>query len=110
MEGTYNVTPHVIERWQIADAPEYVSVPDREHGGRGLLVFTNEEEAEAFRTATGKYPPGEGFEVVYVDHEGLRNLIRMMGVRSVAVVGLEPGGGAGGFDAEGFCDLLEEVA
>ncbi len=111
MEDTYiTITPHVIERWVVADKVEVAGFRHLEDGERVLVVFTNEDEAEAFRAASGKYPASEGFEVVAVDHEGLRNLIRLWGYRSFAVCGLEPGGGADFFDAEVFCGLLEEVA
>jgi hypothetical protein len=43
-----------------------------------------------------------------VDADGLRNLIRTLGYRSVALCGLAPDGGADAFDAEGFCELLED--
>ncbi len=86
------------------------AIPDPESGEPVLLVFTNEDTAEAFRAAAGKYPESEGFKVEAVDHEGLRNIIELWGYKSLAVCGLEPGGGADFFDAEGFCELLEEVA
>ena len=110
MEDTYIITPHVIERWVIADKVEVAGFLHPDNGEPVLLVFTNEAEAEAFRTHSGKYPASEGYTVEAVDHEGLRNIIRLWGYRSFAVCGLEPDGGADFFDAEGFCEMLEEVA
>jgi hypothetical protein len=110
VEDTYTITPHVIERWVIADEVQVAGITDPETGAPALLVFANEDEAEGFRAVAGKYPESEGFKVAAVDHEGLRNIIELWGYKSLAVCGLEPGGGADLFDAEGFCVLLEEVA
>ena len=111
MEDTYTITPHVIERWVIADKVEVAGVPHPDSSGEvALLVFANEDEAEGFRAVAGKYPESEGFKVAAVDHEGLRNIIELWGYKRLAVCGLEPGGGADLFDAEGFCVLLEVVA
>ncbi len=107
---TYIITPHIIERWVIADKVEVVDATHPDDGERALLVFTDEDKAETFRREAGKYPAEEGFEVVAVDHEGLRNIVRTWGFRTIALVGLASDGGADGFDAEGFCEMLEEVA
>jgi hypothetical protein len=112
MEDTYGITPHLIERWAIADKVEVAGVthPDTSaaKGERSLLVFADEEKAETFRRGTGLYPASEGFEVVAVDAAGLRNVIEVWGYESVALCGLEPGGGADCFDAGAFCELLED--
>src|SRR5215217_9121282 len=100
MADTYIVTPHIIERWVIADKVEMAAAPHPDGGESALLMFTSDAAAETFRTETGKYPACEGFEVVAVDHDGLRNIIRTWGYCSLAVCGLEPGGGADFFDAE----------
>jgi hypothetical protein len=109
MQDVYTITPHIIERWVIADKVEVASVPGPEDGCPALLMFTDEDEAERFRRETGRYPADAGCEVVYVDLDGLRNLIHTWGYRSVAVVGLEPDGRADFFDAETFCELLEDA-
>jgi hypothetical protein len=108
MQDTYTVTPTIIERWVIADKVEVAGVPHPDDDGEvALLVFTNTEQAEAFRAATGLYPASEGCEVVAVDVDGLRNIIGLWGYSTIALCGLEPGGGADCFDAEAFCELLE---
>jgi hypothetical protein len=106
MAETYTVTPHIIERWVIADEVEVAGIT--EPSGRALLVFASEEKAEGFRTQTGLYPASEGCEVVAVDLDGVRNLIRTLGYETVALCGLEADGGADVFDAEAFCEMLED--
>jgi hypothetical protein len=112
MDDAFTITPHIIERWAIADKVEVAGVthPDTSaaKGERSLLVFANEDKAESFRAGTGRFPASEGFEVVAVDAAGLRNVIEVWGYESVALCGLEPGGGADCFDAVAFCELLQD--
>ena len=110
MQETYMVTPHVIERWVIADKVEVAGVAQPSGAGRALLVFASEENAETFRTETGLYPASEGFEVVAVDLDGVRNLVRTLGFETVALCGSRSGAGGGAdvFYAGAFCEMLED--
>ena|SRR5215210_5553234 len=113
MQDTYIITPHLIERWVIADKVEVVGIthPDTGEGipgERALLVFASEEKAETFRRRWGLYPASEGYEVVAVDVDGLRNVIRTLGYETVALCGLEADGGADCLGAEAFCEMLED--
>ena len=55
--------------------------------GRTMIVFRDEEEAERFRAATGRYPESEGFKPVALSHKHLEDVIGMLGCSHVA-----PGG------------------
>lgn len=72
-QDTVVVRPTIIERWIEADHPAVVDVPALE-GGRTLLVFVDPEEAETFRSETGRFPPSEGFDLETVDLDGIRTI------------------------------------
>ena len=79
--------------------------------GEALLVFRSEEDAEAFRRATGRYPASAGFKAASLDQEGISGVLAMHGLDVVAMP--EPWTGVGDvdlFEGENFIRLLEESA
>ena len=79
--------------------------------GEALLVFRGEEDAEAFRRATGRYPASAGFKAASLDQEGISGVLAMHGLDVVAMP--EPWTGVGDvdlFEGENFIRLLEEGA
>ena len=109
MEGTIELTPTIIRRVRHAEQKlQVVSVPHEESGGEALVVFMNEEQAEAFRADTGSYPASEGFEVGAVDLEGIRAILTVWGFARVALWGPEQNV-VSDFEAEDFVDMLESV-
>jgi hypothetical protein len=107
VEDAISVTPTIIKRVRHAErALEVVSVPEQETGERALLVFMDEDQAEAFRTDTGRYPASEGFEVGAVDVEGLAAICAVWGFGRVGLRGPEPEA-VSFMDAEEFCEMLE---
>ncbi len=107
MQDTFGMTPTLIQRWIAADHPAVVDIP-AEDGGRALLVFTDPERAETFRTETGRFPDSEGFEVEAVDLDGFRTIIDVWGFERVGLWGLDPEI-LSELDAEVFIAILEDA-
>ena len=107
MEGTIELTPTIIRRVRHEERKlQVVGVPHEESGGEALVVFMNEEQAEAFRADTGSYPASEGFEVGAVDLEDIKAILAVWGFEHVAVWGPEPNV-VSDFRAGDFVALLE---
>jgi hypothetical protein len=99
------IRPTVLYRMSL-DTLEAVTVDQGD--GRTLVVFRS-EDAEKFRSATGKHLESEGFKAVVVDHEVLANILAWHGCSHVAMP--EPWGEGGMvdcFEAEAFVGMLEE--
>ncbi len=108
-DTTYVVTPTIIRRVDRGERTlTVIDVPEEETGERALLVFMNEDQAEAFRADTGRYPDSEGFEVGAVDLDGLEVICQVWGFKRVALRGPEPEA-VSVLDAEAFCEMLEPV-
>jgi alkylation response protein AidB-like acyl-CoA dehydrogenase len=73
--------------------------------GHTMIVFRSEEEAEAFRAFTGKYPEAEGFKTISVDHEQLAAFLEAHGCMHVAMP--EPWDGEGSVTALRLIRLSE---
>ncbi len=108
-DDTFTVHPTVLYRATAPDTLEAAVVDDPDGGERrALLVFRDEEEAEKYRAATGRYPASEGWRPVNLDHRDLANVVAMHGCTHVAMP--EPWTGEGAvdfFDAGGFIGMLE---
>ena len=89
----------------VAEKPE----EGQSASARALIVFRSEEEAEKYRSDTGKHPAVEGWAPVALDLEDLANVLEWHGCTHVAMPG-EWIGGAGGvdfFEASSFIGMLE---
>jgi hypothetical protein len=71
MQETIQVTPTLIRR-VLPDKIEIADVASSGAEERALLVFLNEEQAEAFRRETGRFPASEGFVAQATNLEGLK--------------------------------------
>ncbi|MDP9476808.1 MAG: hypothetical protein M3R38_14170 [Actinomycetota bacterium] len=101
-----HITPTIIYR---LDRGVIAAAVVEHEDGRALCVFRSEEEAERYRTSTGKYPESEGFKVVCANHEALKTLLELHGCTHVAMP--EPWTGEGEVDffkAADFIGMLEE--
>jgi hypothetical protein len=75
-------------------------------GQRALLVFLNEEQAEAFRRETGSFPSSEGFIAQATNLEGLKAIQLVWKFPRVAMRGPEPDV-VSEYDADDFIAMLE---
>ena len=82
-------------------------MPSEDAEGRALLVFMNEEQAEAFRRDTGSFPASEGFIVQATGLEVLKAIQLVWKFPRVALRGPEPGA-VTEYDADEFIAMLEE--
>ena len=105
-DTTYVVTPTLIRRLRGRKA-EIATVPAGvpEGSERGLLVFMNVGQAEAFRRETGSFPASEGFVVGATDLEGLQAILWAWDLKRVSLRGPEPDA-VSEFDAGEFVAML----
>jgi len=70
----HNPGDATLIRRVLPDKIEIADVPSEAAGAeeRALLVFLNEEQAEAFRRETGRFPASEGFVAQATNLEGLK--------------------------------------
>ena len=104
MQETIQVTPTLIRR-VLPDKIEIADVPG-EGGQRALLVFLNEEQAEAFRRETGSFPASEGFIAQATSLEGLKAIQLVWKFPRVVLRGPEPDV-VSEYDADEFMAMLE---
>ena len=104
MRDTIQVTPTLI-RLVLPGKIEIADVPG-EGGQRALLVFLNEEQAEAFRRETGSFPASEGFIAQATNLEGLKAIQLVWKFPRVAMRGPEPDV-VSEYDADDFIAMLE---
>ena len=107
-EDTVYIRPTILCR---LDRGTLATVTADADDGRAMVVFRDEEEAERFRSATGRYPESEGFKPVTLSHKNLEDVLRMHGCSHVAMP--EPWTGEGNvdrFEAAAFIGMLEESA
>ncbi len=107
MQDTIQVTPTLIRRVlpgkiQIADVPSEAAGAER----RALLVFMNEEQAEAFRRETGCFPASEGFIAQATNLAGLKAIQLAWKFPRVALCGPEPDT-VSEYEADDFMAMLE---
>lgn len=104
-----SVRPTLIRR-QRGDRIELATVPatDPEGSERALLVFMDEDQAEAFSAETGRFPASEGFVVGATHLEGPRAILWAWKLQRVALRGPEPEA-MSELDADTFCEMLEPV-
>jgi hypothetical protein len=88
MQDTIQVTPTLIRR-VLPDKIEIADVPSAD-GQRALLVFIDDEQAEAFRRETGRFPAPEGFVAQATSLEGLKAIQLVWRFPRVAMRGPEP--------------------
>jgi hypothetical protein len=105
MQDTIQVTPTLIRR-VLPDRIEIADVPSAVAEGRALLVFLNEEQAEAFRRETGSFPSSEGFIAQATNLEGLKAIQLVWKFERVAMRGPEPDV-VSEYDADEFMAMLE---
>jgi hypothetical protein len=109
MQDTIQVTPTLIRR-VLPGKIEIAGVPSEAAGageaGRALLVFLNEEQAEAFRRETGCFPASEGFIAQATNLEGLKAIQLVWKFPRVALRGPEPDA-VSYYDADDFMAMLE---
>jgi hypothetical protein len=108
-EEWIRITPTLIRRGR-GEHIELLTVPAGEPEGseRALLVFMNEDQAEAFRAETGTYPASAGFVAEATDLEDLKAMLWAGKLRRVALRGPEPEA-VSVLDADTFCEMLEPV-
>lgn len=106
MQDTIEVTPTLIRR-VLPDKIEIADVPSARAEGRALLVFMNEEQAEAFRRETGRFPASEGFIAQATSLEGLKAIQLVWKFARVALRGPEPEA-VSEYSADEFIAMLEE--
>ena len=104
MQETIQVTPTLIRR-VLPDKIEIADVPSA-GGKRALLVFLNEEQAEAFRRETGSFPASEGFIAQATNLEGLKAIQLVWKFPRVVLRGPEPDT-VSEYDADDFMAMLE---
>jgi len=88
------------------------AVVEKPEKGRALIVFRSEEEAEKYRSDTGKHPASDGWGPAALDLEDLANVLEMPDCTHVAMPE-EWIGGKGGvdfFEAAAFIGMLQESA
>ncbi len=113
-----HITPTIIHRAYAGPdvAHEFthgVATVEKPEKGRALIVFRSQEEAEKYRSATGKHPEEEGFRTLALDLEELGHIIEEHGCTHVAMP--EPwtddlSGGVDFFAASDFIAMLEGSA
>ncbi len=105
-EDLVHITPTIIYR---LDRGVIAAAVVEHEDGRALCVFRSEEEAEKYRTSTGKYPESEGFKMVCVNHEALKTLLELHGCTHVAMPEVWTGeGNVDFFTGPDFIGMLEE--
>ena len=104
MQDTIQVTPTLLRR-VLPNKIEIADVPS-EGGQRALLVFLNEEQAEAFRRETGSFPAAEGFIAQATNLEGLKAIQLVWKFPRVVLRGPEPDV-VSEYDADEFMAMLE---
>ena len=105
MQDTIQVTPTLIRRV----LPDRIEIADVASSGieeRALLVFLNEEQAEAFRRETGRFPASEGFIAQATNLEGLKAIQLVWKFPRVVLRGPEPDT-VSEYDADDFMAMLE---
>jgi hypothetical protein len=105
MQETIQVTPTLIRR-VLPDKIEIADVASSVAEGRALLVFLNEEQAEAFRRDTGRFPASEGFVAQATNLEGLKAIQLVWKFERVVLRGPEPDT-VSEYDADEFMAMLE---
>jgi hypothetical protein len=110
MQDTIQVTPTLIRRVlpgkiEIADVPSEAAGTE-ERSERALLVFPNEEQAEAFRRETGCFRASEGFVAQATNLAGLKAIQLAWKFPRVALRGPEPDT-VSEYDADDFMAMLE---
>lgn len=99
------VSPTIIAR-ACAETVGFVTVG--EGTDRALLVFRGPEDAAGFRRTSGDYGPREGFVLVGIGREGLRQLPDAHELQNVAMPEAWTGAGRVDlFDAGDFLEILE---
>ena len=90
-EEWFRIMPTLIRRTR-GEHIDLVTVPagDPEDSERALLVFMNEDQAEAFRAETGVYPASAGFVAEATDLEDLKALLWAGDLTLVALRGRSP--------------------
>ncbi len=68
----------------------------------------DEDQAEAFRAETGRFPASEGFTVDATDLEDLKAILWAWKLKRIALRGPEPET-VSELDADTFCAMLEPV-
>ncbi len=109
-----HITPTIIHRAYAGPdvAHEFthgVATVEKPEKGRALIVFRSQEEAEKYRSATGKHPKEEGFRTATLDLEELGHVLEEHGCTHVAMP--EPwtddlSGGVDFFAASDFIGML----
>jgi hypothetical protein len=105
MQDTIQVTPTLIRR-VLPDKIEIADVASSGAEERALLVFLNEEQAEAFRRETGCFPASEGFVAQATNLEGLKAIKLVWKFERAAMRGPEPDT-ISEYDADEFMAMLE---
>jgi hypothetical protein len=108
-EEWIRIMPTLIRRTR-GEHIELLSVPAGEPEGseRALLVFMDEDQAEAFRAETGVYPASQGYVAEATDLEDIKAMLRAGDLTLVALRGPEPKA-VSVLDADTFCEMLEPV-
>ena len=105
MQDTIRVTPTLIRR-VLPGEIEIADVSSACVEGRALLVFIDEEQAEAFRLETGCFPASEGYVAQATSLEGLKAIQLVWKFPRVALRGPEPGA-VSEYEADDFMTMLE---
>jgi hypothetical protein len=91
-ESAAMVMPTCMDR-----STQAAAVVEKPEKGRALIVFRSEEEAEKYRSDTGKHPASDGWGPAALDLEDLANVLEMHDCTHVAMLE-EWIGGKGGVD------------
>jgi len=106
-ESAAMVMPTCMDR-----STQAAAVVEKPEKGRRLIVFRSEEEAEKYRSDTGKHPASDGWGPAALDLEDLANVLEMHDCTHVAMpeewIGGE--GGVDFFEAASFIGMLQESA
>jgi hypothetical protein len=105
MQDTIQVTPALIRR-VLPGKIEIADAPSEGAEGRALLVFINEDQAEAFRRETGRFPASEGFIAQATNLAGLKAIQLVWKFPRVVLCGPEPDI-VSYFEAGDFMAMLE---
>ncbi len=85
-----HITPTIIHRAYAGPDVTHefthgVATAEKPEKGRALIVFRSQEEAEKYRSATGKHPEEEGFRTATLDLEELGHVLEEHGCTHVAM-------------------------